>query len=463
MASLRAALAFLAAVGAGAPVVPHPPLTLSGALALARRANPDLKEAAARADAADSLLSRARAELYPSLAVNVNYQASDNPLRKFSFLLAQNVLNPATLFAAAPSVDNLQGELHAQYLIYSGGARPAQIRTARMETRAAQDARDALGNRVMFQVAEAYLRVYQARELVTVRREAVDLVKSQLETVNAQVRANSAVRADALTVELHLSEVEEALISARTALALGRAVLENVTGAALSGYELPQTLEPPPWTAHVAKTEAAAARLEQSDEPAPAEAIAEAGQLRGELAQAADQERSAEARVEVAKAARRPTLGLSADYDTNTGDLTATRGTYFVALAFSVNVFDAGRARADPRQAQAALEAAVAHNQRARLDIELDVKRALLAYRDARAKLAVSSAAVASARENLGLVESRFRNQVITVTQLLDAQVALTEARVKSTTARTDLDIAAVGVERAIGRMSAFSREALAQ
>src|SRR5581483_8078698 len=100
MTGFRVALALAGAIALATPAA-RAPLTLARAFAIARRANPDLQEAAARADAADGVLARARAELYPTLAFNSNYQASDNPLRKFTFLLAQNVLNPVTLFNSA--------------------------------------------------------------------------------------------------------------------------------------------------------------------------------------------------------------------------------------------------------------------------------------------------------------------------------------------------------------------------
>ena len=435
-------------------------LTLARVLALSRRACPDLRAAGARAAAADFLLARARKEIYPSLALNVNYQASNNALRKFTFLLAQNVLDPAQLFGAAPSVDNLTGQLHADYLIYNGGARAAEIRSAEAGSEAAAGSEEALRNRVMYQVAEAYYRLVQARELVGVRGESVELVRRELANVRAQIASNSAVQADALAVELKLSEVEEGLITAHTAAKLSRAVLENVIGARLQG-EPPATLEAAPWAPHVAAIEAAARALEDGDGPAPLEAIAEAGRRRGELVEADGQRRAAAARLEVARAARSPTLGVSADLETNAGDLTAARATYFVGLAMSLKLFDFGRIRTDIRRAEADLAAALAAHERARLDVELDVRRALLSYQDARAKLAVTGASVNNSRENLSLVESRYRNQMITITQLFDAHVAVSDARVRAATARAELQIAAVGVERAIGRLAALSREVL--
>lgn len=443
------------------PVLAPPPLTLALALEATRQSNPDLEEAAKRVTSADYILERARAELYPQLTFNANYQASNNALRKFSYLLGQNVTNPNLLFNAGPSEDNLDLQLHATYMIYNGGAREAQIRGAVASSEAAAASLEALRNRMTYQVAEAYYRYFQARDLLAVRREAVDLVKSQLETVRAQIAANSAVRADALAIELHLAQVQQGLITAQTTLALSRAVLESVVGVRLRAGELPEIPDSAPWAEHVAKIEAAAHRYEDPNDPTTIDAISEADQNRAELEQSEGGRRAAEAKLDIALAARRPTVAISADMDTIFSELDQTRATYFVALAVSLNVFDFGRIKSDIKHAEAELSAALSKHQRTRLDIELDVRRALLGLEDAKSKLAVSRSAVANARENLSLTESRYRNQMITVTNLFDAQVAATEARVSVATARAEVDIAAVNVERAIGRLSEFSREVL--
>jgi outer membrane protein TolC len=460
-------VAGLAAAAAQEPaeVLPAPrpaPLTLAEAIELALRASPDLQAAAARTEIAGQTLARARAEFFPVLALSQEFQASNNPLNVFSYELEQGRLGsltpssiplppagagqlpvPPGLINLPTTYDNFHTQLRAEQQLYAGGLRLARTRSAEAERQAAQFGLAAVQNRLVFQVAEAYYRLFQAGELVKVRREAVALVEDQLKAVQARFRAQTAVQADVLQVELRLAEVREALITAVNQAELARALLENVAGASLAGRGLPEELPPAPWSGH-------AADLEEAVAAAVAEAVAQ----RPEVGEATSRRQAAEHLVRAAQAGSYPTVGVVSDYDVFTGDFRNGKDSFFVGLAVAIKLCDGGRTRADVRQAQARVRELVLRNQRLRLDIELDVRRAYLQLKDARERLGVTATAVRSAGERLRQVESQYRNEKATVTQLLEAQVGLTEARVRATTAWAEIEVARASLERAVGRLA---------
>ncbi len=94
-----------------------------------------------------------------------------------------------------------------------------------------------------------------------------------------------------------------------------------------------------------------------------------------------------------------------------------------------------------------------AREQRLVLDVELDVRRAYLQLNDAEERLKVTTQAIGQAEESLREIEVRYRGQTATITELVDAQVALSNARVRRTNAQADLEIARASLERAIGRL----------
>jgi outer membrane protein len=426
-------------------------LTLEEAISMTFHANPDLQSAQERTRIAEEVLANARAQFFPILASNAAYQASDNPLRKFSFLLSQGVADPNTLFPLRSNEDLFHGQLHFQQDLYTGGLRLAQTRAAAAERDAAEFSLAAVHNKLVFQVAEAYYRVFQARALVGVRREAVAQVESQLKAVRSRFAANTVVKSDVLKVEVRLAEVREGLSTAVNALELSRAVLENVMGTRLEGRQLPDTLPPAPWCEHVTQAEGAVEAVTEMSEVEGV--VAEAIENRPEMSEAANRIRAAEQKIRAAKSGKYPTVGVVTDYDLNNGSR-ETNNSYFVGLAFSLNLFDGGRTRSSVRQAEAQAREIAAHQQRLALDVELDVRRAYLSLKDARERLKLTGTALTSAAENLRLVESRFREQTATTTELLDAQVLLSDVRVRSTSAAADVEIARASLERAVGRLT---------
>ena len=442
----------LPAPKADAPAFPE--LTLEDVIHQALAANPDLQSAQERTNYAAEVLARARADFFPLISASQGYAVSGNPLNKFSYLLSQGITDPGVLFNPSDAVDNFHTQLRLQHELYSGGARVAQTRSAEANRDASHFSLAALQNKIVFQVAEAYYRLFQARELVKVREESVKQVKEQLKAVQSRFDAMTAVRSDVSRVEVRLASVEEALITARNQLDLAWAVLENVAGVPLPGKALPEKLPPAPWSA---KLEELLANAETDSEHSPlAEAVAEAISRRAEVNELNSRREAAAQRARAAEAGKKPTLGLTTDYDLYTGDFRSkqTDGSYTVGLILSVNIFDGGRTKSMVRQAEAAVRELDAQQRRVRLDITLDVRRSYLQLKDASERRKVAQKSVANAEETLKDIRSRYENKTATLIDQLDAEVALTDARVRTANAGAEVEVARAALERAIGRLN---------
>ena len=83
--------------------------------------------------------------------------------------------------------------------------------------------------------------------------------------------------------------------------------------------------------------------------------------------------------------------------------------------------------------------------------IRLDVKQALLELEVAEKNIPTTQKAVEQAEENLRVNEERYKAQVTTITEVLDAQTLLTRARVNYYRALYDHNLARARLERAIG------------
>ena len=83
--------------------------------------------------------------------------------------------------------------------------------------------------------------------------------------------------------------------------------------------------------------------------------------------------------------------------------------------------------------------------------ISLEVKDAYLRLREARDKIGVAQVAVEQAEENFRINAERFKEQVATTTEVLDAQTLLTQARSNYFNALSDYNIAWARLDRAMG------------
>ena len=165
------------------------------------------------------------------------------------------------------------------------------------------------------------------------------------------------------------------------------------------------------------------------------------------------QVQAADQNVRAAQAGKYPTVNFNADYDVFTPDFARGNDSWFVGVVVNFTLFDGKRTRNDVRQAEARLQEIRARQQRLLLDIELGVRRTWLQLEDAKQRLEVTSQTIGQAQESLREIEQRYGGQIATITQLVDAQVALSNALVRRTTALVEVEIARAALEQATGRL----------
>jgi outer membrane protein len=83
--------------------------------------------------------------------------------------------------------------------------------------------------------------------------------------------------------------------------------------------------------------------------------------------------------------------------------------------------------------------------------VSLDVKNSWLALQESRKQVAVTQKAIEQAEENYRITQERYREQVGTATDVVDAQTLLTRARSDYFNALSDYNISIARLERAMG------------
>ena len=429
--SLRLLLAASLLVG---PAVLHAESwTLDRAVATALERSPDARAARARIDGAQAMVDQSQAAWRPQVSLAGRYTNTNSPMTAFGSILNQRAFNFGLDFNRPGHVDNLNATGTVAYNVYAGGRATAGRTAAQAGAEAADLDLRAAHHRLATEVVRAALNLRKARESVTAVEGGVRAYEAAVNVARARFEAGQLLKADLLSLEVQLAQTRENLSSARHGAALAARAFHFVLGldATESSVEL---LDDDP----------ALARLASPD----TRDFSQRPEILGLQARV----RAAEAMLEAARGAKRPTVNAFASYQYDHGWKTARSGDSWLAgLAVDLNVFDGGQTAGKLRQSNAEVTQVREALRKATLGIGLEVEQARLAHADATERLAVSARAVEQATESAALTRARFEKEALLTTDLIGAESRLLEARLRRTVAAVDERLALVELRRALG------------
>jgi outer membrane protein TolC len=114
------------------------------------------------------------------------------------------------------------------------------------------------------------------------------------------------------------------------------------------------------------------------------------------------------------------------------------------------DLWDGKLTRAKVREANANLESTREEERKLRLALDFEVERARLDLKAANERLSVTDQVVAQATESASLTRARFEQELSLPTELIDAETALVNARVRRAEAEADREIAIAAVRKAL-------------
>ena len=292
-------------------------------------------------------------------------------------------------------------------------------------------------------VRQAYYRWLAARESIGVLEATLGLAREN-ERVNDSLHRNGKVTLDLkLRAEAERLEVEQRLLRARATESLARRYLNLLCNA-------PLVREPEAAGVSDADLPRLAARIPASRGPALEDTAlghrAELRQLEASVAAAGESERAA-------RAAMKPQVAFAVDAgsqgeDWNYGD----QDPYVIAsVIVRFNLFRGGGDRAAIRAARARSAELSAGQAHAEQQIRIEVQEAISDLEVAEASLATASRRVEAASAAYTIVAKKRDLGQVSPAEYLDAQRALTEARLNGNVTRFEALGALAQVEYAIG------------
>jgi outer membrane protein len=406
-----------------APLAAHgEELTLARCLALARAQNPSLQAAALAPQLAAERGQEARSAYRPRVDLQAGYTWQQAP--------------QAVVFGGLTQQTQDQNYRHlslgVDQLLYDFGRTSGRVAAADAAAQAASFGYAGNQQDIFLQTVAAYYGVLTADHLLQAAGEELTQTEAHRKDAEALFAEGVVTRNDVLQAQVRLAASQQ--------LQLARGgELEN------AWLRLNYLTERAPEARGELQPEAGSAL--------PTLPAAEAVAKRPELAAQRQAVIAAQEQVRQAAGEFWPELyaHLGADYVENSYVKEST--IYAATFGLRGNLYDGGASSARLREARQSLDL-----QRRRLaDLE---QQAILDYRsagnDARVaarRIEVAQTAIAQAEENLRINQDRYREQVGTATEVLDAQTLLTQTRTDLARAQFDYQVAMARVQRAAGSL----------
>jgi outer membrane protein len=324
--------------------------------------------------------------------------------------------------------------------LFDGGQRLYNLRTANSDIEAAAANRTAVKYNVALNVKQQYYAVLAAIESEDAARVQMELATVQYKSSVARVRAGAATRSDSLRGVIAVGNAKLALLTAQANREAANAALTRLVAS-----DVPVTADP----ASVRENMAA---LPDSGELA---ALAKNGPAVQQAQAALD------AATEARKASKATYLpSLSASYSRNGSGTDPRFGlgdgpfSYNGRLSFSLSypIFNNFQREENVVRAKVAEVNAEAALHDAQLAAQQSLTQNIGLLRSASQRVAVQTASVAAAEEDVRVQQQRYNIGASTLLDLITSQAALATARQALIQARYDYRIARAQLEALIGR-----------
>jgi outer membrane protein len=408
-------------------------LTVEQVVSRVEQNNPRVLEYLARARSGRDLERSAGGKMLPSFHVSEEYQLWDSA---YKIALSSGpmagvfpVRNQNTNALVVSGDQPLLGLLHLAHERDSqarmADATEAQLETARADLKAA--------------VESQYLHLFEAKAFEEVAQASQRELSEQVAVTQAKLKAGVLTTADLLRVQVAVANARQQEIQARSQEEISRANLLGAIG-------LPQG----DVTTQFAPPDSLLARARESP-PNPSDAQKQARSLRPELKEKYLQVEALHHTEKAQLFSLLPEVDAEAAYLRTDGSIFKPANAGFVGVKATWAIFEWGASwyarKAAAEQTEAARRDAEDEERQIGIEVSTDLSQA----RASAAVVDVARETITSAEEAYRVTQALLKAGSATTTDLLDAEAALTQARLNLTRAQYEQAVAQVTLGRSLG------------
>jgi outer membrane protein len=324
--------------------------------------------------------------------------------------------------------------------IYLGGATHANYNIAKLGVELSKMTVEQAKLDIVLQTRVGYLTILRAEKFVDVAKQAVKQFEGQLQISQAYFEVGLIAKADVLQAEVNLAHALQAQVKAENDLYVAKAAFNNL---------LRRDLNTP--------IEVVDILLYKRFPLSYDESVDEALRQRPELKAAGLSINQAKENVKLTRSAMLPNVSLFGSYFRNSdqvflnGDLSSDRWS-ITALA-TLTLWDWGSIYYQVGASKVKVTQAEDSRTQLKESITLEVKDDYLNMLVAEKNINTASKAIEQAEENLRLNEERYKYQVSTAFDVINAVTLLAQARTNYYGALSDFNVAKASLERSMGRL----------
>ncbi|MBP2651681.1 MAG: tolC 1 [Firmicutes bacterium] len=419
-------------------------LTLADSIALAIENNPAMTLAKSTQEKATWTINQAKAYNGVTLGYDYTLARTDTPASWYNNTTSQypisiNPYNTSSLidYPAWDDVYNAyQHQLKLTLPVYTGGKIENSISMAKHGAAAATLGTTSTKQQLTLEVTTSYFTVLQTRNLTRVAQQAVDDLSAHLVNVQNHYDAGTVSLSDVLQTQVRLANARNNLIKAQNGFQLARYKLNKVIGVSLHNEAaLADDFGYQPFTLTVDDSIAAALK----NRP-------EVSQLNLKVAMAND-------KVKIAGSGKLPTVALVGTEtwaDTNPST-SKGKNSWLVGMNVQFNVFDNGLTKAEIKQAEHEVTETQAQANLLADKISLEVCQAYLSVKEAAERITNNQVAVHQSETDYSLAQERYEAGVGTNLDVMDAELAMIQAKTNYIQALYDYNTSRAQLDKAMG------------
>ncbi len=418
-------------LGAEAPAT----LDLKAALHLAWKANPTLRVSRLQSLIAGEEVVRARSGFLPTLKSEVSQTIYDDQIK--TRLPAGTIPQFNTTLAFPTTNRNFwSSKTYVDQTIFDFWLTPSKYQAAVLGKSASLLDTAKTRDDLFLGVSKGYFSTLQDQKLEVVARENVVDLKQHLKIAEDQYHFGVVTFNDVLQAQVSLADAEQSLLVAKTDTIDSRAAFNKLLALPVSAPTVlkDEKLETRPWGLEDA-TEAA---LKQ----------------RSDLKASAQRINQQEKVVTQTRAQFFPRIYAQAGQNYQQNEFLLHDNSWFGIFGLQWTLFSGLDTKAQVAQAKLGVNQLQEQHRDLDEQVRLDVQNAYLKVKETADRILATEKAVTQAEENRRLNEERYKEQVGTATEVIDAQTLLTRTRVNYWSALYDHQMAKAELLWAMGAIN---------
>ncbi len=408
------------------------PLSVREAVSMALEQNPQVLRSAEDVNVFFEQAGQTRASMKPQIGIGSAYIYQENANAAFTENFLTRIIVPG-----GTDVEDIHraDRLTIEQLIFAGGTFRFAARASDYLAYSQQWRRAAVLDALEFSTKQAYYDCLTARALVVVAEDSVVTFERHLKDTRLMLEVGEQSQFEVIRAQTELQTRKTDVINAKNRERLAYTILRRL-------LNIPQDTP-----------------IELTDrmfwvplETDRARLTAQALENRPEIRALRHGITSGEYNVRSAKGAFWPRVAATGEWTNFDGAGSFVREGWTVTLGAELDLYAGGRRKHEREEAQARLRGVQYELEEVSAIVEEEVMQAFIHVENAIARIVSENQNVKLASEGGRLALLRFQEEVGTQVEVLDAELALTDAQKELVVALREYAVAQAGLDRAIGR-----------